>query len=120
MYFTRDTGLTRQQQRSEKIVDMISRVASLGITAAQRNTKTFATPLHPAFGDKKAIINQQKSIFHESNAMIPLVIVEIEQQLKNLPNEILNSINKIDVIAYTLNRLPPLYYTTKEGWKWQQ
>lgn len=120
MYFTTQKGKIWQQQRSQKLLDMISRVVSLGIKAAQRNNKVFSTPLHPSFGDKKAIINHLKFILHESNAMIPLATLEIERQLKRLPNDLLISINKVDVIAYTLNRLPPLYSTTREGWIWQQ
>mgnify|MGYP006302417565 CR=1 FL=1 len=54
------------------------------------------------------------------NAMEPLVIAEIDRQLTNFPLEVVQSINKTDAIAYTLNRLPPLYSTTKEGWDWQQ
>ncbi|NEO58530.1 MAG: late competence development ComFB family protein [Okeania sp. SIO3B5] len=120
MYFTTQKGKIWQQRRSQKIADMISRVVSLGIKAAQRNNKIFSTPLHPSFKDNKAIIDRQKSILHEFNAMIPLATVEIERQLKRLPNDLLRSINKVDVIAYTLNRLPPLYSTTREGWIWQQ
>lgn len=120
MYFTTQKGKIWQQQRSQKLADMISRVVSLGIKAAQRNNKVFSTPLHPSFADKKAIIDRQKPILHEFNAMIPLATLEIEGQLKRLPNNLLISINKVDIIAYTLNRLPPLYCTTREGWIWQQ
>ena len=120
MYFTTQKGKIWQQRRSQKLADMISRVVSLGIEAAQKNNKVFSTPLHPSFVDKKAIIDRQKPIFHEFNAMIPLATIEIERQLKRLPKDLLISINKVDVIAYTLNRLPPLYSTTREGWIWQQ
>ncbi|GGA17031.1 late competence development ComFB family protein [Okeania sp. KiyG1] len=120
MYFTTQKGKIWQQQRSQKLADMISRVVSLGIKAAQRNNKIFSTPLHPSFKDNKAVIDRQKPILHEFNAMIPLATVEIERQLKVLPNDLSRTINKVDVIAYTLNRLPPLYSTTREGWIWQQ
>lgn len=61
-----------------------------------------------------------KSISPYRNAMELLAIEEIEQQLKNLPLDIAESINKDEAIAYTLNRLPPLYATTLEGYFWQQ
>lgn len=120
MYFTTKEGGVLQQQRAQKILDMISRVVSLGIKAAQRNTKIFSTPLHPSFCQETEIITYHQPMFDESNAMEPLVTEEIERQLQKLSDEIVKSINKIDIIAYTLNRLPPLYSTTKEGWNWQQ
>ncbi|MGA9382335.1 MAG: late competence development ComFB family protein [Phormidium sp.] len=54
------------------------------------------------------------------NAMELLVIEEIEQQIQNLPHNLGESINKNEAIAYALNRLPPLYATTLEGYFWQQ
>lgn len=54
------------------------------------------------------------------NAMEPLAIEEIERQMQQLPMQVANSIDKADAIAYALNRLPPLYATTEEGWTWQQ
>lgn len=54
------------------------------------------------------------------NAMETLAIEEIDRQLQRLSVEVVNSINKGDAIAYALNRLPPLYSTTQEGWYWQQ
>jgi len=58
--------------------------------------------------------------FIYKNAMEPLAIEEIERQMQQLPQQVANSINKADAIAYALNRLPPLYATTEEGWEWQQ
>ncbi|MGK7901229.1 MAG: late competence development ComFB family protein [Hormoscilla sp.] len=52
--------------------------------------------------------------------MEPLAIEEIDRQMQQLPLHVANSINKADAIAYALNRLPPLYATTEEGWTWQQ
>lgn len=54
------------------------------------------------------------------NAIEPLVVEEIERQIQRLPSEVAESINQSDAIAYALNRLPPLYATTLEGWYWQQ
>lgn len=46
--------------------------------------------------------------------------VSIYRQMQQLPLQVANLINKADAIAYALNRLPPLYATTEEGWTWQQ
>ena len=54
------------------------------------------------------------------NAMEPLAIAEIERQMKSMPREAVQRINITEAIAYTLNRLPPLYATTQEGYDWQQ
>ncbi len=57
---------------------------------------------------------------HYLNAMEPLAIQEIKRQLKFLPRDVVEEINISEAIAYTLNRLPPLYSTTQEGYYWQQ
>jgi hypothetical protein len=54
------------------------------------------------------------------NAMEPLAIAEIQGQMKFMPCEVVETINITEAIAYTLNRLPPLYSTTQEGYYWQQ
>lgn len=54
------------------------------------------------------------------NAIEPIVIQEVEQQLQNLSPNILRYINSAQIIAYALNRLPALYATSKEGWNAQQ
>ncbi len=54
------------------------------------------------------------------NAMEPLVIAEIEHQLQQLPENLASAIDRSQAICYALNRLPPLYATTQEGWEWQQ
>jgi hypothetical protein len=64
------------------------------------------------------MIDTQFSLYR--NAMEPLAAQEIEQQMQSLPEDIIKSINKGEAIAYALNRLPPLYATTQEGWYWQQ
>ena len=63
-------------------------------------------------------MNTRASIYR--NAMEPLAIEEIERQMQQLHPDVASLINKADAIAYALNRLPPLYATTEEGWKWQQ
>jgi len=52
--------------------------------------------------------------------MEPLVVEEVEQQLRHLPAKIANYIHPPQVVAYALNRLPALYATSEEGWHWQQ
>ncbi|MBR8827925.1 MAG: late competence development ComFB family protein [Gomphosphaeria aponina SAG 52.96 = DSM 107014] len=54
------------------------------------------------------------SKYHQ-NAMELLVIEEIEKQMKDYPLELIHQINKIEVAAYALNRLPPLYASSEEG-----
>ena len=55
-----------------------------------------------------------------SNAMEPLVIEEVERQLRNLPPKLVEYLNPAQVIAYALNRLPALYATSEQGWHRQQ
>ncbi|WP_413278512.1 late competence development ComFB family protein [Floridanema evergladense] len=52
--------------------------------------------------------------------METLVIEEIERQLQSLPENLAGTINPTEATAYALNRLPPLYATTSEGYFWQQ
>ena len=51
------------------------------------------------------------------NAIEELVIAETEAQLKRLNPEVVQRIEPSDVIAYALNRLPPMYATSQRGWK---
>lgn len=53
------------------------------------------------------------------NVMETLVSQEIEEQLLLLPHRVAQSINKIDVMTYALNRLPALYASSKKGWQYQ-
>ncbi|MFN3927724.1 MAG: late competence development ComFB family protein [Pseudanabaenaceae cyanobacterium] len=50
------------------------------------------------------------------NAIEELVIAETEAQLKRLSPEVAQKIDPSDVIAYALNRLPPMYATSQRGW----
>jgi hypothetical protein len=54
------------------------------------------------------------------NALEELVIAEAESQYKRLGAEIKNRVDLSEVIAYTLNRLPPMYATTQRGWNQQR
>ncbi len=54
------------------------------------------------------------------NALEPLVTDEVMRQLEQLSPKLVKYINPEQVIAYALNRLPPLYATSIEGWTRQQ
>ena len=50
------------------------------------------------------------------NAIEELVIAEIDLQISHLPQYRRDQINLSEVAAYALNRLPPMYATSKLGW----
>jgi len=54
------------------------------------------------------------------NALEELVIEEAETQFKRLGTDVKNRVDLSEVIAYTLNRLPPMYATTQRGWVQQR
>jgi hypothetical protein len=54
------------------------------------------------------------------NAMELLVDEEIEQQLVVYPKKLAKYINTLEVAAYALNRLPPLYASSEEGFEKQK
>lgn len=49
------------------------------------------------------------------NVMELLVTEEIEKQIENYPFKLSKKINWIEIATYALNRLPPLYASSKEG-----
>ena len=53
------------------------------------------------------------------NVMETLVSEEIDAQLLLLPPRVAQSVNKIDVMTYALNRLPALYASSQKGWQHQ-
>lgn len=53
------------------------------------------------------------------NAMEPLVADEMEQQLQTLPRNLAEAIDLSEAMVYALNRLPPLYATSPQGWAFQ-
>ncbi|MFB2976248.1 late competence development ComFB family protein [Microseira sp. BLCC-F43] len=53
------------------------------------------------------------------NVMETLVSKEIDAQLLLLPPRVAQSINKIDVMTYAMNRLPALYASSQKGWQYQ-
>lgn len=54
------------------------------------------------------------------NALEELVIEESEAQYKRLGADVKKRVDLSEVIAYTLNRLPPMYATTQRGWVQQR
>lgn len=59
---------------------------------------------------------------NSSNVMEALVAEAVEQQLQALPYKVARTVNPAEVTAFALNRLPPLYATSKRGWQrqWQR
>jgi hypothetical protein len=53
------------------------------------------------------------------NALEPLVAEEVHRQLLSLPSRLVQYIKPAEAIAYALNRLPPFYATSEEGWQQQ-
>ncbi|NJR52367.1 MAG: late competence development ComFB family protein [Leptolyngbyaceae cyanobacterium CSU_1_3] len=54
------------------------------------------------------------------NAMESLVVEEVDRQLQRLPARLVEYLSTPEVIAYALNRLPPLYATSEKGWRQQR
>jgi hypothetical protein len=54
------------------------------------------------------------------NAIEEIVIQEVQAQLAKAPQSQQNTVNINDVAAYALNRLPPMYATSQEGWSQQR
>jgi len=52
--------------------------------------------------------------------MESLVIEEVDQQMERLPERVANYVNRTEVTAFALNRLPALYATTAKGWQQQR
>ncbi|PZO37403.1 MAG: competence protein ComFB [Pseudanabaena frigida] len=54
------------------------------------------------------------------NAIEEMVIKEIDLQISHLPQYRRDQINLSEIAAYALNRLPPMYATSKSGWTRQR
>jgi hypothetical protein len=54
------------------------------------------------------------------NVMETLVNEEIERQVIRYPSNISRYINRVEVATYALNRLPPLYASSQEGFNRQK
>ena len=53
------------------------------------------------------------------NIMEDMVTQEVNRQITELPQKLAKYIKRVDVETYALNRLPPLYASSQEGWKFQ-
>jgi hypothetical protein len=53
------------------------------------------------------------------NAMELLVDEEVRHYLSKLPDQQQAHINRLEVVAYALNQLPPLYATSEKGLRYQ-
>lgn len=53
------------------------------------------------------------------NVMEQMVAQEVNRQITLLPQKLAKYIKRADVETYALNRLPPLYASSQEGWKFQ-
>ncbi|MCS6812921.1 MAG: late competence development ComFB family protein [Cyanobacteria bacterium] len=53
------------------------------------------------------------------NAMEHLVAEEIDKQFRMIPPRLARYLNKKEVAAFALNRLPSLYATSEKGWRQQ-
>lgn len=65
-------------------------------------------------------INQQNDNFVNRNVMEILVSDEIDRQISRYPENIRKFINRIEVATYALNRLPPLYASSQQGFNKQK
>ena len=52
---------------------------------------------------------------NNKNVMEILVTEEIKKQIQQYPSQIKEYINEVEVASYALNRLPPLYASSEEG-----
>jgi len=53
------------------------------------------------------------------NVLEEIVVNEIYNQMNELRPELQQKIKVAEVLAYTLNRLPPMFATSITGWKYQ-
>lgn len=65
-------------------------------------------------------MNKPKQDQITRNVMELLVEEEIERQITRLPLPITKYINRVEVATYALNRLPPLYASSQEGFNKQK
>ena len=70
------------------------------------------------------IINMKNSYSQNDcinrNVMEVLVAEEIERQVNRLPSNLKEFVNPVEVATYALNRLPPLYASSQQGFNKQK
>lgn len=62
------------------------------------------------------LVNSKKKYI---NIMEQMVAEEVNRQIILLPQKLAKYIKRTDIETYALNRLPPLYASSEEGWKFQ-
>ncbi|HEY9626038.1 MAG TPA: late competence development ComFB family protein [Coleofasciculaceae cyanobacterium] len=62
----------------------------------------------------------RRTTVNYQNVIEILVAREVDRQIRHLPPQLVAYIKPEDVMAYALNRLPPLYATSLEGRERQQ
>ena len=60
-------------------------------------------------------MNNQNTKHVTINVMEELVVEEVSRQLKRLPSNLTEYINKVEVATFALNRLPALYASSHKG-----
>jgi hypothetical protein len=65
-------------------------------------------------------VNKAKKDQITRNVMELLVEEEIERQISRISSQISQYINRVEVATYALNRLPPLYASSHEGFNKQK
>ena len=64
--------------------------------------------------------NHSQSDCINRNVMEVLVAEEIERQVNRLPSNLKEFVNPVEVATYALNRLPPLYASSQQGFNKQK
>jgi Late competence development protein ComFB len=72
------------------------------------------TTLNTEFGSVNTMVIGSNRRYH--NVMEDLVAEEVKRQLASLSPKLSQYIKRVEVETYALNRLPPLYASSKEGW----
>ena len=79
--------------------------------------RSYATQSSQAFQMRES---SDQIVIEPLNAMELLVAKEVERQIEQLPPKLAQYIKSIEVATYALNRLPPLYTCSEEGWRYQK
>ncbi len=70
--------------------------------------------------EDQTIASHQDSKRTHKNVMELLVTQEVERQRSQLSENLAKYIDPIEVATYALNRLPPLYACSQQGWQYQE
>ncbi|NEP09884.1 MAG: late competence development ComFB family protein [Symploca sp. SIO2C1] len=70
--------------------------------------------------EDQTLASHQDSNRTHKNVMELFVSQEVEQQRSQLSENLAKYIDPIEVATYALNRLPPLYACSQQGWQYQK